>query len=139
MGHFSILFNRNNSTIDLNKERIHKQTKMPKTKTRREKEKKEKEAVRFNKKGALRAKLNSKKVIEIRKYAQELGIRQMKVKGSKEYKTKEVFIDEIVEKVEKQNKKLYVDWMTRVDKGKSIWRQTIINPSHDYSLENSEK
>ena len=50
MGHFSILFNRNNSKNDLNTERIHKQTKMPKTKTRREKEKKEKEAVRFNKK-----------------------------------------------------------------------------------------
>ena len=64
----------------------------------------------------------------------ELG--KIKVKRSiQEYKTKEVFIDEIVEKVEKQNKKIYVDWMTRVDKGKPIWKQTIINPPHDYSLE----
>ena len=82
----------------------------------------------FNTIGALRAKLNSKKLFEVKKYAKGLGIHNYSNKN------KSVIIDEILEKAEENEETLYQDWMTKIDNGRPIWRQNIIDPSRRYSL-----
>ena len=82
----------------------------------------------FNKIGALRSKLNSKKVFEVKKYAKGLGIHNYSNKNKSD------IIDKIIEKSEENEETLYQDWMTKMDNGRPIWRQNIIDPSRRYSL-----
>ena len=82
----------------------------------------------FNTIGARRAKLNSKKLFQVKKYAKGLGIHNYSNKN------KNVIINEILEKAEENEEILYQDWMTKIDNGRPIWRQNIIDPSRRYSL-----
>ena len=85
----------------------------------------------FNKRGVLSAKLNYTKLDEIKTYARVLGVR---LKNGEKYKNKKTFIDEIIAKVEEKEDKIYKDWMKRVDSGRPIWNQYILDPYHHYSL-----
>ena len=74
--------------------------------------------------------MNSKLVTEVRNYAHSLGICLL-VKGTKKHKTKEVYIDEIIGKVD--SAKLRSDWLEIVDKGLSIWKQPNLHISDKYT------
>jgi DNA integrity scanning protein DisA with diadenylate cyclase activity len=82
-----------------------------------------------------RAKLKTKPLAEVKRFAREVGVRinYIDEQGRHQQKTKGILIDEIVKIVEERGNTLYTDWMARISSGRHIWKK-VYNRYKDYSL-----
>ena len=75
----------------------------------------------YERRGELRAMLNSKQVPDVRKYAKALKIVTVKVNGTRKIKCD--LIDDIIGHAEGNVNRLHNNWLERVDQNKPIWKK----------------